>query len=91
MHNTTVRRLKLTSKRQATFPADFCNDLNLHAGDRIVLDHREIDGKSTWLIRPESPIEASWFGVLRKYGKGKSHSMADVRRSIGRKVGERKR
>lgn len=82
-----ARTIKLTSKRQATFPVDFCKELNLHPGERLVLDRREIDGSPAWIIQPESKVTSSWFGKLNKYGKAKSHSMDDIRRSVGDKLG----
>ncbi len=84
----SVQTIKLTSKRQATFPAELCRELHLKSGDRLVLERREIDGKPAWVIRPASPEPESWFGALRSFASGKSHSMDDIRQSIGRKSGE---
>jgi bifunctional DNA-binding transcriptional regulator/antitoxin component of YhaV-PrlF toxin-antitoxin module len=74
-----IQTLKLTAKRQATFPAEFCSRYNLHPGDRLILDRREIDGEATWTLKPVASVRTPWFGVLRKYGTEKSHSMDEIR------------
>ena len=80
-----AQAIKLTSKRQATFPAEVCRDMGLHPGDRIALERRNIGGAPAWVMRPIPEDKAtSWFGTLRAYAAGKSHAMKDVRRSIGR-------
>ncbi len=85
----SIQTIKLTSKRQATFPAEFCREFGLRPGDRIVLERREMDGHHAWVLHPPSGDERpSWFGVLRPFANSKSHDMDDVRRSIGRKVAE---
>jgi bifunctional DNA-binding transcriptional regulator/antitoxin component of YhaV-PrlF toxin-antitoxin module len=85
----SIQTIKLTAKRQATFPAELCRDLSLHPGDRLALERREIDGAPAWIIRPASGDEApSWFGALRPFASGKPHAMDDIRQSIGRKTAE---
>jgi bifunctional DNA-binding transcriptional regulator/antitoxin component of YhaV-PrlF toxin-antitoxin module len=86
-----VQAIKLTSKRQATFPAAVCRDMGLHPGDRIALERREIGGSPAWVMRPVSGEKSTpWFGVLRAYAADKSHDMEDIRQSIGRGIAEAK-
>ena len=86
-----VKTIKLTAKRQATFPAGLCRDIALQPGDRVALERRQIDGRLAWVMRSVSDRrDPSWFGVLRSFASGKSHTMDDIRRSIGRKTAETK-
>ena len=86
-----IQTIKLTAKRQATFPAELCRDLDLQPGDRLTLERRELDGAPAWVMRPLSgDAVPSWFGALRPFASGKSHAMDDIRRAIGRRMGETK-
>ena len=85
----SIQTIKLTAKRQATFPAELCRDLDLRPGDRLVLERREVDGAPAWIMRPViGDKAASWFGTLRPFASGKSHAMDAIRQSIGRKAAE---
>ena len=87
----SIRTIKLTAKRQATFPSELCRDLDLHPGDRLILERRQIDGAPAWVLRHTSEDRASsWFGALRRFASGKSHAMEDIRQSVGRRMGEEK-
>ncbi|MCK5805622.1 MAG: AbrB/MazE/SpoVT family DNA-binding domain-containing protein [Lentisphaeria bacterium] len=87
----SVQTIKLTAKRQATFPAALCQDLDLRPGDRLVLEHREIDGAPAWIMRPAfGDRNSPWFGALRSFASGKSHAMDEIRRSTGKKTAEAK-
>lgn len=86
----SIRTMKLTTKRQATLPAELCKELGLHPGDRLTLQRRDIDGKPAWVIQPELPREDSWFGALQTSIQNTSHEMDDIRRSIGKQRGESK-
>lgn len=77
------REIKLTTKRQATFPAALCRELGVRAGDRLVLERREIDGEPAWLLRKPRP-DWSWAGSLRRYASGRSHDWEEVEQSIER-------
>ncbi len=81
--------VKLTSKRQATFPAQLCRELGVAAGDDLILERKKIGDEISWLLRPEKKIESKWFGGLRKYAAGKTHDMESIRRSIGKTVGDK--
>ena len=87
----SVQTIKLTAKRQATFPAELCRDLDLHPGDRLALERCEVDGAPAWIMRPAfGDKTSSWFGVLRPFAADKSHAMDEIRRSISRKTAEAK-
>lgn len=73
--------IKITSKRQATFPNELCDDMGIGPGDELVVEHKLIKGELVWVLKPiGSKLE--WLGALKKYAKNKSHEMDDVRRSI---------
>lgn len=78
-----AREIKLTSKRQATFPAALCRELGVRPGDKLVLERREVDGEPAWLLRKPHP-DWSWAGSLREYGRGRSHDLEAIERSIER-------
>ena len=73
--------IKMTSKRQATFPTQLCDDMGIGPGDELVVEHKLIKGELVWVLKPrENKLE--WLGALKKYAKNKSHEMDSVRRSI---------
>jgi bifunctional DNA-binding transcriptional regulator/antitoxin component of YhaV-PrlF toxin-antitoxin module len=77
--------IKLTTKRQATFPSRLCEDMGIGPGDELIIENRIIDGQLVWVMRsPQDRL--SWMGALNKYARGKSHDLKDIRRSIGRAV-----
>lgn len=73
--------IKLTSKRQATFPAQLCRDLGVEAGDKLILERKQIGKKIEWVIIPQK--KNRWFASLNQYAKGKKHDMESIRASIG--------
>ncbi len=79
--------IKITSKRQATLPAELCTDLGLHPGDRVHIEKRIIDGKRAWVLVPKTSGKG-WFGSLRRYARGKRHDMEKIRKAIGKAVAE---
>jgi len=83
MHQT----VKLTSKRQATFPVQLCRELGVTAGDELILERKKIGDEIAWLLRPGKKIKSQWFGGLHEYGAGKDHDMEAVRSSIGKIIG----
>lgn len=85
------KTIKLTAKRQATFPAELCEQLGLQPGDEIDLVPRVEEGSQFWVIQKHEAPTRSWAGSLRQYGRTVSdHSMKAVRQSIAakRKSGE---
>lgn len=77
------REIKLTTKRQATFPAALCRELGVRPGDTLVLERRDVDGEPAWLLRKPRPAW-NWAGSLRNYAAGRSHHWEDVEKSIER-------
>ena len=75
--------IKLTSKRQATFPVQLCRELGIQAGDELVLERQKIDDGYAWILIAKSQYPPTWFGRLKKYTPGKSHNMETIRKSIG--------
>jgi bifunctional DNA-binding transcriptional regulator/antitoxin component of YhaV-PrlF toxin-antitoxin module len=82
--------IKLTSKRQATFPELLCRELGIHPGDRIILERKLIDEEAVWVIQPRSRSSHSWFGRLSRYAENNDHDMDTIRNSIGRGLGSQK-
>ena len=78
--------VKLTSKRQATFPVQLCQELGVTAGDDLILERKKIGNEISWLLRPGKKVESTWFGALKKYAAGKNHDMESIRSSIGKKI-----
>ncbi len=80
MAQTTIR---LTSKRQATFPSDLCDSLGLIPGDRLELVPRIEDGEKVWMLKVHKRPDRPWVGGLKKYGEAVAdHSMDAIRHSI---------
>ena len=80
-------KVKMTSKRQVTFPAAVCESLSVYPGDTLTLQKACIDGKKVWVIEPPStPQTPAWMGSLRKYAERRqSHGMSEIRAAIARK------
>jgi len=79
--------IRLTAKRQATFPRRVCTELRLRPGDALALEEKVIAGERVWVLRraPAADVRrAPWFGRLRRYARGKSAAMTAIRRSIER-------
>ena len=85
------RTIKLTSKRQATFPAQLCRELGINVGEELILERKEIEGDIAWIIKPKKRVSIKWFGGLIKYAQGKEHSIESIRNSIGKSLGENKK
>jgi bifunctional DNA-binding transcriptional regulator/antitoxin component of YhaV-PrlF toxin-antitoxin module len=81
--------IKITTKRQATLPVELCRELGVQPGDELRIEKKLIRGKRVWTLQPDSPPD-SWFGSLRKYARGKSHSRESIRRSIGKGLAKEK-
>ena len=79
-----MKTIRLTAKRQATFPLKLCEDMDLGPGDSVLVDERIVDGERVWVLRPVRDAHQGWFGALRRYAKGKPHDMDAVRKSIGK-------
>jgi bifunctional DNA-binding transcriptional regulator/antitoxin component of YhaV-PrlF toxin-antitoxin module len=77
-----VKKLKLTTKRQVTFPAEVCETLGLEPGDEVALDSRVCEGNRVWVLAPVKRSDRSWMGALARYAEGREHSLDAVRKSI---------
>ena len=79
--------LKITTKRQATFPVETCDALRIGPGDIVDVEPRVIDDEQVWILRPRRTPDRSWIGSLRDQARAQDHSMESIRRSIaeGRK------
>jgi bifunctional DNA-binding transcriptional regulator/antitoxin component of YhaV-PrlF toxin-antitoxin module len=78
MHIVTI-----TAKRQVTFPAALCRELGLATGTKVAVERRLVGKEVLWVLKGPGP-DWSWVGSLRRYAKGKSHRLSDIRRSIAR-------
>ncbi len=81
-----AQTIRLTSKRQATFPVQLCRELGVKAGEELILERRKIEGDTAWIIRPKKQIEKKWFSGLKKYAQGKDHNLESIRVSIGKNL-----
>ena len=79
--------VKITAKRQATFPSETCQALGIAPGDIVDVEPRLIDYEQVWVLRPRRVPDRSWVGSLRDEIKTGDHAMESIRRSIaaGRK------
>lgn len=81
--------VKLTSKRQATFPAELCEEMGLSPGDELELIPRAEDGERYWILQKRKSPDRAWLGSLKSYAKNvEDHSLEAMRESIrsGRKA-----
>lgn len=83
--------IRLTSKRQATFPVKLCRELGVEAGDDLILERKKIGKDIAWILKPKKNIECKWFASLHKYAKNKDNSMETIRASIGKSLGDFKK
>lgn len=75
--------VKLTSKRQVTFPAELCEQMELNPGDVLELISRTERGELHWVLRKRKSPHRSWLGSLNAYAeKVEDHSIKAIRNSI---------
>jgi AbrB family looped-hinge helix DNA binding protein len=75
--------VKLTSKRQVTFPVEVCDDLGLEPGDELELIPRVDGGERFWILQKRKASARPWIGCLEAYAKNaEDHSMDAIRESI---------
>jgi len=67
-------KVKLTSKRQATFPIDLCHDLGLQPGDAIELEPRIDEGRKYWVLKKAAGKARPWVGSLKNYYSNSAES-----------------
>ncbi len=80
--------VKITAKRQATFPLETCEALRIGPGDIVDVEPRMIDGERVWVLLPRPSPDRSWVGALKGQIQSEDHSMESIRRSIA--VGRQK-
>ena len=73
--------IKITAKRQATFPAALCRELGLKPGDSLRVEKRKVDDTLAWVMIPPKPA-MEWLGGARKYAEGKSHDWGSIGASL---------
>jgi hypothetical protein len=79
--------ITLTSKRQATFTKEICDELKIKPGDQLDLERIVIDGRAAWIIKPHGP-DWSWMGAGAPDDPTISHELNDIAASIGRGAAE---
>jgi len=84
-----MQSIRLTSKRQATFPVQLCQELGIKPGDDLILERKNIKGDIAWTLKPKKSVESKWFAVLKKYAKNKDHNLESIRITIGKAIGEK--
>jgi bifunctional DNA-binding transcriptional regulator/antitoxin component of YhaV-PrlF toxin-antitoxin module len=77
-----MKHLKMTTKRQVTFPVEVCEALGLAPGDEVALESHACQGGPVWVLRPARPRDRRWLYALRRYAEGKEHSLEAIRESI---------
>jgi len=80
-------KIKVSTKRQATFPKQVCESMGLKPGDDLYLDRRVENHREVWVLTPATKAARPWFGSLREYASGKTHDMDSIRESIGTQRG----
>ena len=80
----SMLKVKVSSKRQVTFPKQVCESLGIQAGDEILLERDVRFNQEVWYLKPAHEETRSWQGSLREYAGNKGHSMDAVRDSIAR-------
>ena len=77
--------IKLTTKRQATFPVEVCKSLGIEPGDELeVIPVVNEDGERVWQLKKAGQIpERVWVGCLNQYAQNvEDHSMDAIRKSV---------
>jgi bifunctional DNA-binding transcriptional regulator/antitoxin component of YhaV-PrlF toxin-antitoxin module len=68
-----VTTIKITAKRQATFPSEVCDALGVKPGDHIALQEQRQKGERVWVLKPVRSPKRPWLFSLAKYAKNASH------------------
>lgn len=77
-----MKKLTVTTKRQATLPVEVCEEMGIRPGDKIALERRTVAGETVWILRAAGR-DWSWFGGARRWAKGRSHRWEAIEESIG--------
>jgi len=62
--------IKLTAKRQATFPIEVCKELGVTSGDTLEILPLSHNNQKVWALKPVVKSKSPWIGSLRKYAGG---------------------
>lgn len=65
--------IKITAKRQATFPSEVCDALGVKPGDRIALQAQTQKGERVWVLKTVRTPKRPWLFSLAKYAKNAPH------------------
>lgn len=80
-------RIKMTAKRQATFPRKLCEEMHLAPGNAIQIEQAVLEGRRVWVLSPPSdPPSMEWVGVLRRYAGVEMPAMTTVRTKIAEAI-----
>lgn len=80
-------KVKMTSKRQATFPKQVCDSLGVQPGEDLLLDRQIENDQEVWVLIPAKRVSRPWLGSLREYASGKDHDLDKIRESVFRSRG----
>ncbi len=67
METSTMSMIKLTSKRQATFPVDVCKQLGVGPGDSLLIEAIGEGSERQWILKPAKQSRPAWLGSLKSY------------------------
>jgi bifunctional DNA-binding transcriptional regulator/antitoxin component of YhaV-PrlF toxin-antitoxin module len=59
--------IKLTSKRQATFPVEVCRQMGVGPGDSLFIEAMGEGAEQVWVLKPAKEVRPAWFGRLKRY------------------------
>lgn len=59
--------IKLTSKRQGTFPVEVCRQLGVGPGDSLMIEAMGEGDEKVWVLKSAKDARPSWLGRLSKY------------------------
>lgn len=85
MIGSQAMRIRMTTKRQATFPRQLCEEMRLEPGHAIQVEAATLDGQRVWVLSvPPEPPKMDWVGSLRRHAKAGAgaHSMEAIRAKI---------
>lgn len=85
--NAFMLKIKMSAKRQATFPKQVCDSLGVKAGEDLLLDRHVENNREFWVLKPAREVTRPWLGSLREYASGKDHNMDRIRESVSRSRG----
>ena len=80
-------QIKMTAKRQATFPKKLCDEMRLAPGHAVEIEPMTLNGRRVWVLSPPpEPPSMAWAGSLRRYAGTRPLSMAAIRKQIAEAI-----